>query len=593
LLRASGTKVPNSTPLLYRTFFRPISSLNIPEAMATHSTAYSFAVFGILALLQLGPVDCSNAFLSSRGGALTEEAFRDDIMNAMGSVLGCGGEADKAHIETIKSVVMPMWRTIPKTKERIDRRNLRYLVHRYFMKTSSLMVRGFEPTRPTNDSHWGSADILSQMVPAYVESVLEAKHKTQQGFSLQDLIDMILALDQLIFDSESALLENVYDSQRKPVQRSLNYQGLKQILEEYMVKWMVDAEPEDHAILLKNRTLAAQILPHFHELLKFAEGRIKTFEYDRQQRSAKDAWSTRYSFEDAHRIVGGITRSFQAYWQSECASMKESLMSMDKHGTGRVPLAKFYNTAINTDWRFGESEAYLRELGALDESSSWIGAQVIIPNYLQATSNCIVSSAHYLVCCEAECETLMGEIETAIKAPEALPETILALVRTMTSQTTLDQDEPAHLDGNMVEQLNKVAKNHGGMVPLHGRLFAQWLHYVFPHECPFPHKSGAVSATTPSEYGNDYIASKDDMKKHASNTTALDISVTKEELQWLSQWSADEELMTDYGSEGSSMSFVFLLGSMVIVVAGIYGGVFGSNKKGASAGPNSLHSHWV
>merc|ERR1719235_2305654 len=189
------------------------------------------------------PCDCSSAFLSSRGGALTEEAFRDDIMNAMGSVLGCGGEADKAHIESIKSVVMPMWRTIPKTKDRIDRRNLRYLVHRYFMKTSSLMVRGFEPTRPTNDSHWGSADILSQMVPAYVESVLEAKHKTQQGFSLQDVIEMALALDQLIFDSESHLLEDIYKEQRKPLDRSLSYQGLHQVIESYLIKWMIDASP--------------------------------------------------------------------------------------------------------------------------------------------------------------------------------------------------------------------------------------------------------------------------------------------------------------------------------------------------------------
>merc|ERR1719218_352055 len=133
----------------------------------------------------------------------------------MGSVLGCGGVADPKHIASIRKTVLPMWRTIPKTNERIDRRHLRYLVHRYFMQTSSLMIRGFEPTRPTNDSHWGSADILSQMVPAYVESVLEAKHKSQQGFSLQDVIDMALALDQLIFDSESSLLESIYKNQRK------------------------------------------------------------------------------------------------------------------------------------------------------------------------------------------------------------------------------------------------------------------------------------------------------------------------------------------------------------------------------------------
>merc|ERR1719214_509165 len=161
----------------------------------------------------------------------------------------------------------------------------------------------------------------------------------------------------------------------------------------------------------------------------------------------------KYSYADAHEIAGGITRSFQSFWQSECESMKNSLVMMDTQGTGRVPLAKFYNTAINTDWRFGESEAYLRELGALDESSSWLGAQVIIPNYLQATSNCIVSTAHYLVCCEAECESLMGEIERAVKAPTALPSAILDIVRNMTSQTSLDKDEPPHLGAPMIKQL--------------------------------------------------------------------------------------------------------------------------------------------
>merc|ERR1719253_2017775 len=126
---------------------------------------------------------------------------------------------------------------------------------------------------------------------------------------------------------------------------------------------------------------------------------------------------------------------------------------MDKHATGRVPLSKFYNTAINTDWRFGESEAYLRELGALDESSKWMGPQVIIPNYLQATSNCIVSTSHYLICCVNECEVLLGEIERAIDAPTATPQRILEVVRGMTEQTTLDEDEPPHLNNVLVRQL--------------------------------------------------------------------------------------------------------------------------------------------
>merc|ERR1719183_775527 len=141
-------------------------------------------------------------------------------MNAMGSMLGCGGQADERQIKAATAIVVPMWDTMPKTNGRIDRRSLRYLAHRYFMQTSSLMVRGFEPTRSTNDSHWGAADILSQMVPAYVESVLEAQHSTQNGFNLQDAVDMVLMLDQLIFDSGATLLEDVYREQKKNVQKS-------------------------------------------------------------------------------------------------------------------------------------------------------------------------------------------------------------------------------------------------------------------------------------------------------------------------------------------------------------------------------------
>merc|ERR1719291_635717 len=112
--------------------------------------------------------------------------------------------------------------------------------------------------------------------------------------------------------------------------------------------------------------------------------------------------------------------------------MKAQLIAMDTHHTGRVLLSKFYGTSLDTEWRFGESEPYLRDLGALDESS-WRGKQVIIPNYIQAASNCIVSSRHYRVCCANDCEDLLGEIEAKIGAPTAEPETILGIVGNLTS----------------------------------------------------------------------------------------------------------------------------------------------------------------
>ncbi|CAK0804646.1 unnamed protein product, partial [Prorocentrum cordatum] len=210
---------------------------------------------------------------------------------------------------------------------------------------------------------------------------------------------------------------------------------------------------------------------------------------------------------------------------------------------GRVPLAKFYGTGLDADWRFAESEAYLRDLGALDETSSWRGKQVIIANYIQAASNCIVSTSHYLVCCANDCESLLGEVEAGIGQPVGTPDEILLLIGNMTSQVTLDDDDAPHLTASLRAQLEEIASAHGGQVPIHGRLFAQWLHYAFPRTCPFPHKAGSVSAQTPTEFGDGHAVSSRDMQEHGFTPQA---PVDKEDLEWMSQWSSEEELIADY-----------------------------------------------
>jgi len=550
------------------------------------------AIFGLLAL----PIRGSSSFLAidpTHPRAVHSKGYQDDVSNAMDSMLGCGGQTGPEKLASIQKTLEPMWRTLPKKDDRADRRSLRYLIHRYFMQTASLMIRGFEPTRPVNESHWGVADILSQMVPAYVEAVLESQHAKLHGFTLKDAVEMVVTLEQLILDSDGSLLEKVYATQRKPIQRTLSHNGLMQVLETYMVHWMIEADDDDLTMLMNNRSMLQELVPHYLELVSFAEGRVKALQHARQQRipkgRAQDTLEMKYSFEDAHSIVGQITHTFQSYWQSECESMKLALVSMDTHNTGRIPLSRFYNATINSEWRFGESESYLRELGALDESSSRVGTQVIIPNYIQATSNCIVSASHYLVCCQNECESILGDIEAAIGSPMAAPKDILPVVGNMSSQVSADDDEESpQLEGELRAQLEEIAKLQGGMVPLHGRLFAQWLHYVFPRECPFPHKTGAVSAVTPLQYGDEYVAADKDMRKLAANATAgaHPVAASKEELQWMSQWSPEEEFIVDYSSElGMSWEkrMVLVVGGLLLLTFGLGMGVVGCSTKTVSS----------
>merc|ERR1719482_1945603 len=52
----------------------------------------------------------------------------------------------------------------------------------------------------------------------------------------------------------------------------------------------------------------------------------------------------------------------------------------------------------------------------------------------------------------------------------------------------------------MMRRLETVADRNGGMVPLHSRLFAQWMHFAFPRECPFPNAAGTTNPLTASEW---------------------------------------------------------------------------------------------
>jgi len=212
-------------------------------------------------------------------------------------------------------------------------------------------------------------------------------------------------------------------------------------------------------------------------------------------------------------------------------------------------LSKFYGTGMDADWRFGESEDYLRQLGVLDETSSR-GKQVIIPNYMQGASNCIVATTHYMVCCASDCESLLSELEDAVGAPTATPERVLKVVGGLVAQSSLDDDLSIPLTGSLRAQLLQIAATNNGEVALHGRLFSQWLHYVFPRECAFPHKAGVAASIAPHEFG-DYYTSSADMLKHAlqdmqdaSNASAAPVS--KESTEWMSQWSPEEELVAEH-----------------------------------------------
>merc|ERR1719220_2217457 len=384
---------------------------------------------------------------------------------------------------------------------------------------------------------------------------------------------------------------------------SLSILEVRQVLATYLVHWFVGDDQESISILLSDSALLEASIPHWDKLVSMAEGHARALNWKRQNaaltahadgsaRLGHNALVPKYSFEDMHSIVGTMTRGFASFWESECQAMKSALVDMDTHHTGRVPLSKFYSSALDAEWRFGESETYLRELGALDETS-WRGKQVIISNYIQGASNCIVSSTHYLVCCVNECEAMQGELEVAIGGPLASPQQISDVVQGIAEDSNRTQ-------GSLRDQLEKIVATHGGLVPLQGRLFAQWLHYVFPHDCPFPHKAGAAAKLTPAEFGDQYLVENDDMRRHAEEANVSDIPVTvgRDELQWMSQWSPEEELVSDQAIRGLRAPWESRRyaagGAALLLLAGVLGFLRTASKSSKRA-DDCMHakSHFV
>lgn len=216
-------------------------------------------------------------------------------------------------------------------------------------------------------------------------------------------------------------------------------------------------------------------------------------------------------------MVDAITDNYHAYnSKNTCEDLRATLHQME-NTPGRVHLANFYRAStFGSQWQFAERIDFLRALGALDESVP-NRPFLIIENYVTSRSNCLATSGVFAFCCRSDCEELMRHIELEIGAATATASDIAALVSNLSSATV---DAPRQLSTELLSRLSQMAELHAGHIPLHGRLFAQWLHNAYPLECPYPHKEGSINPQTASEWinetGQDVRASEEDLLRHAA-----------------------------------------------------------------------------
>lgn len=206
-------------------------------------------------------------------------------------------------------------------------------------------------------------------------------------------------------------------------------------------------------------------------------------------------------------------------------------MELEYGGTGRVHMSDYYAAGLRGDHLFVEHVDYLRKLGAIDDTDP-NHPSVIISNFLTSKANCLTETSFHSVCCLDECQALLGHLESSIAAPMATPGKIAELVSAMSSDTI---DAPRNLSASLMSRLGDIADQHDGHVPLHGRLFAQWMHHAYPLECPYPHVADTTSPVTQDQWmeltgADDITATEEERLRFSKMKKPLQASA---ELPWV------------------------------------------------------------
>jgi len=480
-----------------------------------------------------------------RNEHVSEEEIRTSILEEVEGTFGAGTVSNR--LEQMQKVLKPMYTALPKNEfGRLAHSTVRHALHRLFVLRHGWDVRGLGGRRGVDNTS-SSVGVMKDKVPSYILELFE-KRLNGKGLDLHDLSVFASAIEHLIHTETVTKLGAAFDVHSLLPTAILTESEATEVLDTYMAAFILGENLANMS--LDDAQTAKKDMPevfgHWSETRSFVQeirkNVTRSFRKDRATEPSLD-------FPLLAQVVEEVGEKFGSFQDIECHHLKKNLLKMEVPGTGRVRLADFYKPAMHDpdgEWKFSESVAYLRQLGALDESNP-NDPSVMIANYLHSSNNCIASSGFYSVCCKDECEALFGHMEEHIAAPEAKPEEIMDLIKQLPSASV---SAPRELSATLVNRLRDIAATHDGKVYLHGRLFAQWMHHAYPRECPYPHMTGTVTQQSPEEWedsGSDIFASEEEMRQFTSkNSTARsqdlanDIDVSETMI-----WTPEEELLVE------------------------------------------------
>eukprot|EP00440_Ansanella_granifera_P047047 gb/GFBE01050949.1/.p1 GENE.gb/GFBE01050949.1/~~gb/GFBE01050949.1/.p1 ORF type:complete len:474 (+),score=113.97 gb/GFBE01050949.1/:1-1422(+) len=384
---------------------------------------------------------------------------------------------DAARLQSLEQELQPIFATLPRETPGGEQEGglgypaARYLLHQHFLRQRSWYVRGLNPAgdgREPPDNKEG----LRSRVAGHLLEVME-KRAGARGLDVKMLAIFVATLEHLLHGDERERLKQAWAVHELHPDATTTSQMLISVLEVFMAHYVYISQKADSGYALTLAKALAEVSTIHHVYSGWPK--MQDFMWD-QVTKRRAAAGGKFSLNDAMLIADEVLLYFQEVSGAMCHDMERTAQSLSGGKQGRVKLSELRSTGD----LFREPLEYLVRLGALDHTDG--EPHVLMPNYMLGPSNCDGTTSFYDLCCPNACEGHKQQLENALMA--AVVAEHVAIIQE-TAQQRLGSAVPAHL----LEHLNELARGNAGKVHIHGLAFANWLHKVFPADCPRPREA--------------------------------------------------------------------------------------------------------
>eukprot|EP00928_Gymnodinium_smaydae_P063928 TRINITY_DN47396_c0_g1_i1.p1 TRINITY_DN47396_c0_g1~~TRINITY_DN47396_c0_g1_i1.p1 ORF type:complete len:619 (+),score=95.67 TRINITY_DN47396_c0_g1_i1:61-1917(+) len=405
----------------------------------------------------------------------------------------------------------------------------RYALHRLFVGAKGWIVKGLQDATVAYESPKSPVAILQDAVPESVKELFESRLNSR-GLSFGELTILAAILDHLVDMETLNQAKDVFKARKINVDERMPVHSVENVLEQVMMSHILAGTDEDEKQdYFDGRLPMEKVYPNWPQTKRFLR---------QVENVVAPPESGSVSLSDLQHIIQEVNEHYGRWQDKECTDLRDELHKLEGQCPGRVDLRRFYGSALyDGKWQFTESMDYLRSLNDIDDSRPG-HPSVIVPNYLAGPSNCISGSKFYEQCCIDPCDSLMAKLEGAVGKSEASAAAILAALES-TSPTSKES-----LSFELRRRLDEISQTNGGVVPLQGRLFAQWMHHAHPRVCTFPALPGSVQIREdPDEYTNRTGKSCCLKKKELTEYYEKSKAEPDDAGDCRLPWSADEQLV--------------------------------------------------